>query len=44
MLCSSEMAETSWRMEEYAGQINKIIDYSGLKFKSSSSYKVLQPI
>lgn len=34
MLCSSKMAETSWRMEEYAGEINKIIEYSGLKYKS----------
>jgi hypothetical protein len=38
------MAETSWRMEEYAGEMNKIIEYSGLKYESSSSYKVLQPI
>ena len=29
MLCSSKLAETSWRMEEYAGEINKIIEYSG---------------
>jgi len=28
------MAETRWRMEEYAGEINKIIKYSGLNYKS----------
>jgi hypothetical protein len=28
------MAETSWRMEEYAGEINKIFACSGLKYKS----------
>jgi hypothetical protein len=23
-----------WRLEEYAGEINKIIEYSGLKYRS----------